>query len=196
MTNSIDTSAHHCKVVLVNRETPMGLDWRCHDVVHGRCDHHRRHRSTAVSLNPHLPSLPLVLQCCGASIGVCLRLHNHLRHTLATQRLATHEVLVLQSGESVEKGGESEENRGGNQTAGTRGQASPLDGAHGPVHGGAHIVARDFPDEAVELGARRANAEQERDLDEQDDEGARPKHRQVSSSSRRDQGRVARHTGR
>lgn len=99
-------------------------------------------------------------------------LYDHLCHTLATEGLAALELLALDACERIEYRGEQEEDGGNDQASSLWPDADPLYGAHDEVYGGAHVVGAELADEGVELGRRRADAEEERYLDEDDDEGA------------------------
>ncbi|KAL3962548.1 hypothetical protein ACCO45_004071 [Purpureocillium lilacinum] len=99
------------------------------------------------------------------------RLDNHLRDTLAAERLAADKGLALDAGQQVADGGEREEDTRGDEGAAAEGDADEHDGAHDAVGGRAHVVGRDLADELVKLGRGRADAEEQRHFDEEDQEG-------------------------
>jgi hypothetical protein len=100
------------------------------------------------------------------------KLDNHLSDTVATQSLASHESLALDSSQCVE-GGCDKQNDGSNDKAGCLdGDRDPLDDTHGQVDGGAHVIGLESADECIKRGRRRADAQEERDFDKEDDERA------------------------
>jgi hypothetical protein len=91
---------------------------------------------------------------------------------VATQSLASHESLALDSSQCVE-GGCDKQNDGSNDKAGCLdGDRDPLDDTHGQVDGGAHVIGLESADECIKRGRRRADAQEERDFDKEDDERA------------------------
>lgn len=98
--------------------------------------------------------------------------NDHLRDTLAAKGLAADKLLALQTSQRVEEGGDREDDGGGDETRRASYETNPLDSTHGGVHGGAHVVGGEAADEGIELGGCRANTEEERYLNEEDDEGA------------------------
>lgn len=62
-----------------------------------------------------------------------------------------------------------------------------MDDAHGKVDGGAHVIGLESANECVERGRCRADAQEERDFDEEDDERADTE-RHVSPVCRRTSG--------
>lgn len=101
------------------------------------------------------------------------RSYNHLSHTRAAERLGADELLVLDSGQEVAQRGGSQDDGFRDEGRGPRDDAEPLDESHDAVRGGAHVVGRDFAHVAIESARSRADAQQQRDLDEDDDEGRR-----------------------
>jgi hypothetical protein len=99
------------------------------------------------------------------------RSNDHLRNTLSTQCLAALECLALEASQGVEDRSDHEEHSGHDQASGLGPDADPLYSAHYEVYGGAHVVGAEFTDKRVELGRRGADAEEERYLDEDDNEG-------------------------
>lgn len=59
-----------------------------------------------------------------------------------------------------------------------------MDDAHGQIDSSAHVVGLEFADECVKRGRGRADAQEERDFDEENDEGADPG-RVISDTYRR-----------
>jgi hypothetical protein len=108
------------------------------------------------------------------SLLFVFRIHrsdDHLRNTLSTECLATLECLALEASQCVEDRSDHKEHSGHDQACGLGPDADPLYGAHYEVYGGAHIIGAEFTDKRVELGRRGADAEEERYLDEDNDEG-------------------------
>lgn len=110
-------------------------------------------------------------------------LYDHLSDTLPTQCLATLERLALESSQGIKNGSNQEEDSCDNQASCLGPDADPLYSAHDEVDGGAHVVGAEFADEGVELRGGRADAEEERDFDEDDNKGAYSVQR-VSSEKR------------
>jgi hypothetical protein len=108
-----------------------------------------------------LTSRPHVSTCSSA-------LDDHLRDALSTQRLAALERLALETGKCVEHGREQQNYSSGDQTGDPRGNASPLYCAHDGVEAGAQEIGLEFADESIELGRRRTDSEEQRNLEEQD----------------------------
>ena len=109
--------------------------------------------------------------CCAINRCSTGPLHNHLRDTLAAERLAADKGLALDGGEQIADGGKGEEDARSDQTRVGPNGAEELQDGHDAVGGGAKIVGRDGADGGIELARGRANAEQQRDLDEQNQEG-------------------------
>ena len=99
-------------------------------------------------------------------------LYDHLCHTMSAQRLAPLERLSLHTGQRIEHGRNKQHHRRRNQTRNINRDADPLYNAHDKVDGRAHVVGLEFADEVIEDGGSWANAQEERDLDEDYDEGA------------------------
>lgn len=106
-----------------------------------------------------------------SSSGICIFLDNHLGYALSTQGLAALERLALETSKRVEDGGEGEEDGADDQAGRLRPDANPLYSAQHGVEPSAHVVRLDLADEGIELGGCRADSEQQRDLDENDEEG-------------------------
>ena len=98
-------------------------------------------------------------------------LDNHLGYTLSTQSLAALERLALETSKRVEDGGEGKEDGAYDQTGRLRPDADPLYSAQHGVESSAHVIRLNLADEGVELGGRRANTKEQRNLDEDDEEG-------------------------
>lgn len=99
-----------------------------------------------------------------------LILDDHLRNSLSTQSLAANKVLALQSSQSIEESGNEKQDGGRNQTRCTGDKTDPLDGAHDGIHGRAHPVSGESPNEVVEFLRSWANPEQEGNLNENEDQ--------------------------
>ena len=98
-------------------------------------------------------------------------LDNHLGYALSTQGLTALKRLTLETGKRVEDGGEGQED-GADDQAGCLGpDADPLHSAQHGVEPSAHVIRLDLTDEGIELGGCRADSEEQRDLDEDDEEG-------------------------
>jgi hypothetical protein len=97
-------------------------------------------------------------------------LYDHLRNTLSTQCLAALELLPLEASKRIEDGSNQQKYSGNNQAGCLGPDADPLHCAHYKVDGGAHVVGSEFADEGIEFGRSRADAQEERDFDEDDDE--------------------------
>lgn len=95
-------------------------------------------------------------------------LDNHLRDTVATEGLATHERLALDTRQRIADRSEQQED-GRCQERRWRGPdtAQELDDGHDEIGGGAHVVGRDLANEGVELARGRADAQEEGNFDEQ-----------------------------
>lgn len=94
-------------------------------------------------------------------------LYDHLRDTLSAERLAALECLALESGKRIEDGCEHQHHSRCDQAARPLRNARPLYDAHAKVESGAEIVGLEFPDKSIELGRRRADAEEQRHFEEQ-----------------------------
>ena len=102
-------------------------------------------------------------------------LYDHLGDARAAEGLATDEGLTLDAGEQVAEGGNGEDDGGHDQGGGGDGQTEPLDEGHGTVRAGAHVVGRDLADRGIEGGRGRADSQEQRHLNEQDDERRYPR---------------------
>lgn len=90
-----------------------------------------------------------------------LSLYDHLRNTLAAQRLAANKGLALDAGKKVGDSSQAKEHSSRDQArGGAVGQAQPLDNAHDSVGTSAHVVGLDFPDVGIERAGGRADSEQ------------------------------------
>lgn len=98
-------------------------------------------------------------------------LDDHLGYTLSTQSLAALERLALETSKRVEDSGERQEDSTNDQACWLRPDADPLYSTQYGVETSAHVVCLDLTDEGIELGGCRADAEEERDFDEDDKEG-------------------------
>lgn len=97
-----------------------------------------------------------------------------MRNPLPAQRLAPDEGLALDTSEQVAEGRDGEEDGGGDEAADAPEKAEPLGEGHGGVRGGAHVVGRHLADGRVEARRGRADPQQERHLNEEDDERRDP----------------------
>jgi hypothetical protein len=89
---------------------------------------------------------------------------------LSTQCLATLELLTFQTSQRVKDSREQEDYSCSDQAGRLGPDADPLHSTHHKVYGSAHVIGAELPDESVECGGRRADAEEERYFDEDDDE--------------------------
>lgn len=96
-------------------------------------------------------------------------LDNHLRNSLSTKCLTTHEFLLLQSGQRIAKSCQSQDNSCRDQAACIDYEAEPLGNRHDTVDCCSHVVCGESSDESIELGRGRADPEEERDFDEYED---------------------------
>lgn len=94
-----------------------------------------------------------------------------MRNTLPTKCFAALELLALEARQCIEDGCDQQEDSRNDQASGLRPDADPLYDAHYEVYGGAHVVGAEFADEGVKFGRGWADAEEERYLDEDDNEG-------------------------
>jgi hypothetical protein len=78
---------------------------------------------------------------------------------------------VLEGSHEVAEGRRGEEDGGGDEARGARDDGQPLHDGHDAVGARAHVVTRDLADGGVKGGRGRADAQQQRDLDEEDDKG-------------------------
>lgn len=103
-----------------------------------------------------------------------LPLYNHLRNPRATKRLAAHKVLALERRQAVAETGKRQKDTRDDERSGAINVGQENDRSHDAVGGGAHVVCRDLADGLVERGRGRADAQEERDFDEEDHEGEAP----------------------
>lgn len=97
-------------------------------------------------------------------------LDNHLSDTVATQGLASNESLTLDASQCVEECCDKQNDGSDDKTGCFDGKRDPLDDAHGKVDCGAHVVGLESADECIKRGRGRADAQEERDFDKEDDE--------------------------
>ena len=97
--------------------------------------------------------------------------NDHLRNALPAQRLTRRKLLLLQPRERIKRRGDQQYDRGRDQARRVPDDGEELDDAHDEVDGGAHVVCLEASDEGVEVLRGRADAQQERDFDEDEDEG-------------------------
>lgn len=97
-------------------------------------------------------------------------LDNHLGNTRAAKSLASNKGLALESSKAVADGRQQQENCRSNQARAHDNGAQKLDNGHGEVGACSNVVGADLADEFVEFGGRRADSEQQRHFDKQDDE--------------------------
>jgi len=93
-----------------------------------------------------------------------VRSDNHLRNALSTECLATDELLLSQSCQSVAYSRQSQEDSCGNQTASIHYDAEKLNHGHHAIDCCSHVVGGESADESVELGRCRTDSKQERNL--------------------------------
>lgn len=101
-------------------------------------------------------------------------LDNHLGYTLSAKGLAALKRLALETSKRVEDGGEGKEDGADDQAGRLRPDADPLYSAQHGVEPSAHVICLDLTDKGIELGGCRADAEEQRNLDEDDEEGRHP----------------------
>lgn len=82
--------------------------------------------------------------------------------------------MSFDTGEQVADGRDGQEDRRRHQTSRAKDDRQELEQAHNTVGTCAHVVGRDAPDRGVEPGRGRANAEEKRNLDEDNDEAGYP----------------------
>jgi len=99
-----------------------------------------------------------------------LSLYNHLGYACTPKRLAPLELLVLEPCKCVEDTRNQQKHSGCDQARCIAYEAGPLYDAHDEVDGGAHVVGMEFADEVIKRCRGRADAEEERDLEEDDEE--------------------------
>ena len=95
---------------------------------------------------------------------------NHLSNSLTTQRLTTHEVLVLQGGQRIKYGRDQEEDGRNDQRTPPIDQTEPLQHAHDDVDDGPHRGRGESTDKRVELFRRWAYPQQEGYFNKDDDD--------------------------
>jgi hypothetical protein len=101
-------------------------------------------------------------------------LDNHLGYALSAQSLAALECLALETSKRIEDGGEGQEDGADDQAGRLRPDADPLYSTQHGVEPSTHVVRLDLTDEGIELGGRRTDAEEQRNLDEDNEEGRHP----------------------
>lgn len=112
-------------------------------------------------------------------------LNNHLGDALATEGLGVDEVLATNASKEVAETGEGEEDTGGDQRRNGDEGAEELHDGHDNVGTSAHVVGGDLANEPVELGRGRADAEKQRDFNEEDDQGGCAAQGLLSARTRR-----------
>ena len=98
-------------------------------------------------------------------------LDDHLCDSLPTKCLATHEFLLLQSGQCIARPRQSQYNGRGNQAARIHYDAEPLSQRHGSVNTSSRVIGGKSADESIKPRRGRADSEKKRYLDEYEDEG-------------------------
>lgn len=93
---------------------------------------------------------------------------NHLRNSLATQRLATNKFLLLQGRERIKHSGKKEEDGTSNQATSTLGKTDKLDTTQDGVNEGAHPVGCKAADKGIEFRGCGTNSEEEGYFNEED----------------------------
>ena len=102
-------------------------------------------------------------------------LDDHLRNTLAAQRLAPHKSLAFDCSQKIEESSNQKQNRRCDQARWTSEDgyaADPLDQGHHTIYARAHVIRGESTHECVELGGGWADAKEKRNLDEDNDERA------------------------
>ena len=99
-----------------------------------------------------------------------MSLDDHLCNALSTERLTAHKLLLFQPRQRVARSCEKQHNRCSNQAAGINYDAQPLNQGHDTIDSGAHVVRGEAADEGVELCRCRADSQEERDFDENEDQ--------------------------
>ena len=97
-------------------------------------------------------------------------LHNHLRNALSTKSLTRSKLLLLQPRQRVKRCREQQHDGSGDQACRVADERQPLDQTHDAVDARAHVVRLEAADEAVEAFGSWADAQEERDFDEDEDE--------------------------
>lgn len=97
-------------------------------------------------------------------------LDNHLSDTVTTQSLASNEALTLDTGQCIEDGRDEQDDGSDDKTGCLDGERDPLNDTHCKVDCGAHVIGLESANESVKRGRRRADAQEERDFDEENDE--------------------------
>lgn len=128
----------------------------------------------SVSSSKFPPFPPHTFSPLAVSRVLALDLYNHLRDTCSTQCLASHKRLALERRQSVADTRERKEDAGDKEGRGAIDAGQEDDDGHDAVSGGARVVGRDLADEVVEGGRGRADAEEERDFDEENHKGEAP----------------------
>lgn len=90
---------------------------------------------------------------------------------MSAQSLAALERLALETSKRVEDGSEGQEDGADDQAGRLRPDANPLYSAQHGVEPSAHVIRLNLADEGIELRGRWADAEEQRNLDEDDEEG-------------------------
>lgn len=100
-------------------------------------------------------------------------LDDHLCHSLATKCFTANKSLALYTSQCVESRSEREHYSSSNQTRRFVDDTKPLNYAHSEIDASAHIVRCESAHKSIKLRRGRADAKEERNLDEDDEEGAR-----------------------
>jgi hypothetical protein len=130
---------------------------------------HRPHRAKAVR-----PPSGVRCPCLHPSSN------DHLRNALPAQRLTRRKLLLLQPRERIKGRGNQKHDRSRDQARRVADDGEELDDAHDEIDGGAHVVCLEAADEGVEVLGCRADAQQERDFDEDEDEGGDAVRKEIS----------------
>ena len=90
---------------------------------------------------------------------------------MSAESLTGSELLLLESRQSIERGRDQQHDGGRDQACRVADQGEPLDQAHDSIDSSAHVICFEAANEAVEDFRGWADAEEERDFDEDEDEG-------------------------
>jgi hypothetical protein len=103
-------------------------------------------------------------------LSIHVSLDNHLRDTLSTKGLAANESLASDSGEEIADGSEGKEDSRGDETGRVDKDAEELYERQNSVGSCPEVVGRDHADVGIELARSRADSEEQRYFDEENEE--------------------------
>jgi len=119
----------------------------------------------------HVPVLLPLFSRSHPQLSPTSHLNNHLRNTLSTKRLTTNETLTFNTSQRVERSRNRQKHSRSNQTRCAKNQAQPLNEPHDAIKPGSHVIRREAFHEGIEFGGGRADSEQKRNFDKDDEEG-------------------------